>query len=131
MPRKARRRATSLGERPAERRLLDLPLDRRELRVPHRAGADEVVEGGLGGGLLEAERLQPELVAHAPAPARHGVAPAVAEQEALQPLARDAAVALEVLARAHEVAQRLLGRGGHAHRRELAGAMQARQVAGI
>ena len=118
-------------QRPRERRRLDLALDRRQLRPAHGGRAHEVVEGGLRGGLLEGERLQPELVAHAPAAAPRGRALAVAEQEALHPLPGDAAVVLQVLARPHEVAQRLLGRAGHAHRRELAGAVQAGEVARV
>jgi hypothetical protein len=74
--------------------LLDLCIDSVKLRVSDRVGAHQVVEGGLGGGLGEAQRPQPDLEAEAPAGTGGRVTLAVAQQEAADPLAGDAAVAL-------------------------------------
>ena len=130
MPRKARRRATARRAGRTEP-LLDLPVDRgtaaRRARSRRRAG-----------GRRRPVRPAPRSARRAARPrsgsssARRGrVAPAVAQQEAADPLAGDAAVALDLLARPHEVAQRLFGGRGHAHRDKLAGAVQPGEVARV
>jgi len=90
-----------------------------------------VAVGSIGGGLLEALGSCPEVELVAPSFVPAGIATALPQEEALHPVLGLAAVVLDVFAHTDEVADRLLGRGRHPDRGELAGPVQTCQVAGV
>jgi len=76
--------------------------------------------------------LDPGHVFHRPALLhRFRRAPAVTQQELVEPMTCAELVLLGVLTRAHQIAQGFVGGIGNPHRREVAGAITARQFGGV
>ena len=82
-----------------------------ELGVGRGTGNQVVLEAQLGGGLVEALRVDPAVELLGPSLVVAWVAAPMAQQEALDSLLRPATVVLEVLARPDELAQALFGPG--------------------
>jgi len=94
------------------------------LSVGHGPAREIVVEAELRRVLLEVLGPDPAVEALSPALVVAVVAPAVAQQEALDPLLGPAAVVLEVFACPDELAQCLLGGARNPDGGELAGAVE-------
>ena len=60
-----------------------------------------------------------------------GALPAVPQQKLAQPLSRPLLILLGILARPHQIPQRFMRGIGNPHRRQIAGAITARQLLGI
>lgn len=86
---------------------------------------EQVGEGELGGGVVEAERGEPVAVALRPGPAGLRVVALAPEQELGETVALAHQVDAYVLADSHEIAQPLLRGRRYAHGRQLPGREQA------
>jgi hypothetical protein len=116
-PRIACTASTTGRHRPGRQKLFDLALKAREPRFRVLDRVDVILEHDLLGGVVEADRGQPAVVASG-STSDTAVDPGVAQEKALQMLAGLAEHAPRRGARPHQIAHRLMGGIGHPHGHE-------------
>jgi hypothetical protein len=127
MPRRQRSRATCS----ARDELADQPLERVPAHDERVDRAQVVQHGCLRGAFAELDLRKPGPVARSPGALGVLVADVVAQQQLAHPVARPHQIAADVLAGAHQVAQRLLLRDRHPDRVQPADHQQTHEPLGV